>query len=434
MAVHLKFELRPRLKEDGTQPVLLRMTLGKKIARFTLGIYVLGKHWNKNANPAQENWISKKADDWAIVTPRLRNKLRQAEAALMQLEKDGKALDFDVAKQYVEAALQGKSGKQEGGFLFFFKQQIEHIRVAQSQATAVKYTTIYNEISDFLQGSDIKIQDLTLELIHRLEAHWLGKNKRNTVNKKLEQLKAMVSRAIDYGLLEGTKNPFLRYTFKWDKVHKERLTAVEVERIKALDYQSQDRRHDARSVLLFQYYCAGMRVGDAICLRWGNVQGDRLLYRMGKTGTTKSIKLPSQAQAILAQYRKADAKAADFIFPFMRPGLDPEWIEKNRKTATGPSIATINKLLKRVAQDAGIEKNLTTHMARHSFTDHAIKATGDVYAVSRALGHSNITITEAYLARLDEGAVDDTLDTLFGEKKKPDQGPGSLPKKTTRKR
>ncbi len=51
-------------------------------------------------------------------------------------------------------------------------------------------------------------------------------------------------------------------------------------------------------------------------------------------------------------------------------------------------------------------------MARHSFADNARKQTKDIYAISKALGHSSISTNEKYLASFDDEAVDDLMDKM----------------------
>jgi site-specific recombinase XerD len=73
----------------------------------------------------------------------------------------------------------------------------------------------------------------------------------------------------------------------------------------------------------------------------------------------------------------------------------------------------INKYLKTIAKKAEINKNISTHTARHSFADIARKKINNIYNLSKTLGHSDLKITEAYLASFDEEAVDNTLDEVF---------------------
>ena len=54
------------------------------------------------------------------------------------------------------------------------------------------------------------------------------------------------------------------------------------------------------------------------------------------------------------------------------------------------------------------------HIARHSYADHARRMSGDLYAISKSLGHSNLQTTEQYLKSFDRDAVDRLAGQVWG--------------------
>ena len=75
--------------------------------------------------------------------------------------------------------------------------------------------------------------------------------------------------------------------------------------------------------------------------------------------------------------------------------------------------ARVNKQLHEIERLIGTPKNLTSHVARHTFADLARKAGMPIYLISKALGHKSIKQTERYLASFDTEGVDDMLTQLF---------------------
>jgi len=72
-----------------------------------------------------------------------------------------------------------------------------------------------------------------------------------------------------------------------------------------------------------------------------------------------------------------------------------------------------NYNLKQLAQMAGIDAKVTSHVARHSFADYARKRIKDITIVRDLLGHSSVKVTEGYLRSLDKSELDSNMRELF---------------------
>ena len=102
------------------------------------------------------------------------------------------------------------------------------------------------------------------------------------------------------------------------KTTREKLNEAEISLIQGLSLPEGSLIWHCRNYFLFSFYCAGIRAGDLIQLRWNNITSDgRLIYEMGKNHKTKDIKLVSRARDILSKYHREDARATDYIFPLL---------------------------------------------------------------------------------------------------------------------
>jgi len=125
----------------------------------------------------------------------------------------------------------------------------------------------------------------------------------------------------------------------------------------------------------------------------------------------KNIKLRDQSFEILKAYRTSGTDD-DYIFPILDNSKDldnPSTFDSEK----GNKNAVINKLLKEIAQRAGIEQNLTFHIARHSFARYAASQEMSVYSISKALAHSDLKTTQVYLESFDVKLLDKEMDELF---------------------
>jgi len=224
--------------------------------------------------------------------------------------------------------------------------------------------------------------------------------------------------------------------YKYDQPRyatKEKLHLTEIQLIENLELEKDSLVWHCRNYFLFSFFMAGIRAGDLIQLRWINITSDnRLEYRMGKTYKDRNIKLHSKAQKILTYYRTEESKPTDYIFPLLKNNapyakaitedqkatLSPELIKKLMNDVNSKN-ALINKYLKKIAEKAGITKNLTFHIARHSFARIAREKQVDNNHLKNILGHSDITITERYMGNFETAETDAVMSSIFDEPKDP---------------
>ena len=131
-----------------------------------------------------------------------------------------------------------------------------------------------------------------------------------------------------------------------------------------------------------------------------------------KTGTPMSVPLPEPALRIAEKYTQDATKQGGFLFAFLKKGEDRDGVQLRRRI--GSRNVQANTALKRLATKAGLDpEGLSTHVARHSFADYARRQSGDLYAISKSLGHGNLQTTETYLKSFDRDAVDKLATQLW---------------------
>lgn len=74
----------------------------------------------------------------------------------------------------------------------------------------------------------------------------------------------------------------------------------------------------------------------------------------------------------------------------------------------------LNRALKIIAKQCGINKPISMHMAKHSFTDYAVKSDVGLLMISKLLGHTKLPTTQHYLKDFYHKEESDTINKLFG--------------------
>ncbi len=401
MSATVKLVLREaKARADGTAPIYLRVTANRKSRFRATGIRVHPRHWN-----AQRQKVRAAHDLAAAYNDRLRRLVNEAQTA---------ALDAPSADA-VTAALGGSGGSMTA----YFERFIGGLEARGALWEWKKYRVTLGKLRACL-GQEIGWGELDRAALTRFERYLREKrqNNPNTVRKELTRLRRVVKEAVRDGELAPANDPFLVYRKpKGRRVERRKLALSEVEALAALGPEdglaAGSLDEVARDAFVFAFYAGGMRFGDVCRLRVSDVVDGRVSYRMLKTGTPMSVPLPPQALRIAEHYAATADGRGGFLFPLLKAGEDADGVRLRRRISS--RNAQVNLALKRVAQLAGLEpEGLSTHVARHSFADYARRRGGDLYAISKSLGHGDLKTTEAYLKSFDRDAVDSLATKLWG--------------------
>ena len=252
----------------------------------------------------------------------------------------------------------------------------------------------------------------------------------NTIQVIFNIFKTIVKRAIEVeGLMKPEMNPFFSYNYKGIKTIKEKLDELEIKLINDLDLEENSLIWHCRNYFLFSFYCAGIRAGDLIQLRWCNITSEgRLHYQMGKNHKERDLVLVSQAKDILSYYHNEEVKQTDYIFPLLvasesyakaitqeQKDTMPTELKVKLFNQISAKNALINKYLKKIATLAGIEKKISLHISRHSFAKVAKQKGTDNTKLKDLLAHSSIKITEGYMGSFDTSENDKALEAIFSK-------------------
>ena len=241
-----------------------------------------------------------------------------------------------------------------------------------------------------------------------------------TVYGNLKRIRTCFNMAIKEQIISVGDYIFRAYTMpKVKATQKEKLTIEELKLFISQQYEDGSLIKTTQQLFLLAFNLAGVRIEDVLTLKWENVKKERIEYVMSKTGAINSFQITPQIKLILDYFKSIKSHGAKLIIPIMNEEIanlksskDEAENEKYKKEI-GRKTSLVNKFLKKIGEDALIEKKISTHIARHTFASIAIKkSNGDINFVQNALKHSNAKITQVYLASLDNDSMDSKMNDV----------------------
>lgn len=434
MIISFNFEVNwNRPNKVGKYPIYLRVTKDRKHIRIKTPIELSRKSdWNakkQSIRPSEANYAK-----WNDI---LDEELEKAKKIYKDLRDEGIATKENLKSQF-------ENNDETISFTEYARNKTEELRLKGNLRNHKKYKDFCGKFEGFLKernkNEKLSFKELTPSLLSSFEVYLQSlPNSRdntkklhpNTIAVTLNVFKTLVNNAVRIdGYIDYDKNPFLNFKVKEVKTIKEKLNPDEINAIINLPLQKNTQIWHSRNIFLLAYYCAGIRIGDLLQLRWLNVTSNkRIQYQMGKNHKVCEFPLTDEAIDILKAYRKKSSKSSDYIFPLL--SNDEEWskaITQADKDRLLPDIkkllfnqiesksTMVNRCLKQIAEQAGIDKKLSTHIARHSFAMAAINNGVDVVKIKKMLNHTDLKTTQRYIEELNPTKDDETFLSIYQNK------------------
>ena len=261
-----------------------------------------------------------------------------------------------------------------------------------TKGTLQRYNACKKHVEDYLAfrgtSKDIPVKDVDHKFITGFD-HYLRSEKdcaHNTAQKYIVNFKKIIR--IAYANQWIDRDPFFHWKGNWKPAEREFLTEVELKEMAEKEFDI-SRLELVRDIFLFCCY-TGLAFADVKKLNADdivtNISGKRWIKtKRQKTKSLSSIPLLSVPEDILEKYAEhPHVKAGKGLLPVLT----------NQKS---------NAYLKEIADVCGIKKNLTTHLARHTFATTVTLSKGvPIESVGKMLGHKSLKTTQIYAKVLDE--------------------------------
>jgi integrase/recombinase XerD len=377
MNITFRLEYNPAKDLKQSKPVFIRCTQNRKHKRIHTGVSVSSVYWNK-----QKQQVRKTHPQYQVYNLLIQTQLKQVLETYHHLMSTHKELNL----QTLTEALQGK--EQEDFFVFAFSTKMQEIKSRNKLGTYRRYETALNKFQVFTSGK-LPIQQINYSLLKQYENHLIThhKNSRDTVSANLSVIRTIINEAIRYDLYKG-RNPFDMFKLTYTDNTKEKLTLDEIHRFIHAPIPAIPSLLLARDFFYACFLAEGTRAGDMIGMKKEYLQQGCLVFAQQKTGAKMMIPVVPELMEIFNRYHSTEGI---YIFPF----LNKEAVVN--EIIIGNKLAYINKFIKEVCKYAGILKKVSSHVARHTYTDIALQVSGgNIYQVQQSLGHSSVKTTEIY--------------------------------------
>lgn len=347
------------------------------------------------------------ASVWETLKPReehkpARNKIRAVEKLANDIAEKLTPFSFtQFERKYLRNTGDG------GNVIYQYNQAINRLNSNDRVGTASSYDLSLKSFLNFIEHtknkrpSNLPFSDITPEWLKKYENYMtntLGLS-RTTVGIYLRPLRAVFNAAIAEKEIDNEIYPFGKNKFEipMGSNLKKALSKSEL-RVLFDAKPKTDAQRKARDFWFFSYYSNGMNVKDIALLKWKNIDGDLFVFERAKTiNTVKKSKIIRVAlneftKSVIKKYGNDPKNKNGYIFPIISDNDTAAVIHSKTKIF----IKFINQHLKKLAINEGLSGDISTYFARHSFTTNSIHNEASMEFVSKALGHSNLKITEDY--------------------------------------
>jgi site-specific recombinase XerD len=376
---------RAKVNANGLVPIFQRITVNGRRNDKSTGKFIEIDKWHSDMSKVKGN--SEEARTINSHLDNLKIKVNQAEKTLT-------AKDIEITSETLNNELFGVKERARTLVPIFeeHNRKIEELLgIEYAPGTLERYKTSLKHTVNFIQWkfniSDINIDKIDHAFITEYEFYLrsIRRCNNNSAVKYVKNFHKIINQCIANGWL--IKDPFANYKAKVKEVIREFLNEEEIKRIMDKQFVS-ERLELVRDIFVFSCF-TGLAYIDVKQLTKNHISfgidGDKWIFTTRqKTETLSKIPILPIAQQMIDKYENHPlSNNENRLLPIL----------SNQK---------MNAYLKEIADVCGINKDLTFHIARHTFATTVTLSNGvPLETVSKMLGHTNLKTTQHYAKILD---------------------------------
>lgn len=389
---------------NGESPLMLQVSKSGKRKYQSLGISIKPRYWDFTRNKPKPNCPNKDYIQKIILDKQTELQQRMLELNSEQKEYTTTTLLNDENKKFELKTVSE-----------FYQELIEEYRVNNKCGNRLIYKSSYNSLKVFTNDKlDIPFSAIDITWLNKYE-RWLRSkgNEETTMSLMFRTLRSTYNKAIKAKCARKSEYPFDEFKINKFDVSTQKRAIAKTEVLKfTKDVRPIGKRQYiqlSKDIFMFSYLCGGINFTDIANLTKANIiEGKRLHYIRQKTGKLIKIGLSEEAMKIIERYA---TESKGYLFPILNANLHKTPLQKQNRIHK--ILGKVNINLKLIAAQLGVEGNLTTYVARHSFASVLKKSGVNIALISEALGHSDIATTQIYLDSFDNEQIDAAMKNLL---------------------
>jgi len=259
---------------------------------------------------------------------------------------------------------------------------------------------------------DLPLDEYDRQLISEYKLYRLNKDQveKTTINIELRSIKACFSWAVKNDFL--VKNPYQGQDILLDaKVTKRAFTNTEIQKL------FKHTEGELIGLIVRLAYFTGMRIGEMNKLKWNMINFEERYIdippEITKTNKGRLVPLGKKAFNIIKIFElmlnKKMKKAPKY---YQNKTKEDCYVLPKERGHGQYAVRSIQQKFRRTLRKLGLPDELKIHCLRHSFATHTLEKGGEMYAVSKLMGHSSVKVTSDFYDHTDPLSYRETAGLL----------------------
>jgi site-specific recombinase XerD len=396
--LNILFRINNQKMKDVRSPIYIRVIVDGKKKEIATRHYIDPNHWDSKKQYVK----SRDVDSDFINNFMMRAQLSIKVYYLESISKGVNTSAEELKNKFSGIEDTGKKKTLLEAIVYHNLRMSELVAIGKvSPNTYKRYEITKNKIVKFMnlryRRTDLLLDELRLSFVTEFEHHLLTRDElqANTAFKYIKNLKKILNMAIQLDWI--AINPFNQFKCRYKIPDRVVLSQIQLDTLIHKEIKV-TRLSEVRDVFVFCCYTgfaySEVHKFDRNALNIGMDGEYWITTHRQKTGTRESVPLLPKALEIVRKYEKHE-----------------KCVKYNRLLPVD-SNQRYNGYLKELASMCGIEENITTHTARHTFATTVTLSNGvPIETVSKMLGHTKLETTQIYAKVLD-GKVSDDMQAL----------------------